>query len=149
MDEALSDPQSVIAEMDMMVRDELRGVTPHSLTEARNEAASLTPAQVAAALKPALDSLILIIPSGTRSPRPDYAPYPFYQAHALPRTEVGHAYGIGERMVVGPSGISLLDPDRRALNILWQDIVVGARCQDGTRFLVGRDGTEVTFRPPV
>jgi hypothetical protein len=71
------------------------------------------------------------------------------EAHALPGTEFSHLYGSGEHMVVGPSGISLRDADRRALNILWQEIVVGGRWQDGTRLLVGRDGTEITFRPPV
>src|SRR5260370_25433237 len=71
------------------------------------------------------------------------------EAHALPGTEFPHLYGSGEHMVVGPSGISLRDADRRALNILWQEIVVGGRWQAGARLLVGSDGTEITFRPPV
>jgi len=149
MDEALSDPQSAIAEMDRAVHDELLGATHFTLADVRTEAAALTPAQVAAALKPPLDNLILVIPTGTRSPRPHFAPYPEMEAHALPGTEFAHLYGSGEHMVVGPSGISLRDADRRALNILWQEIVVGGRWQDGTRLLVGRDGTEITFRPPV
>jgi zinc protease len=149
MDEALSDPQSAIAEMDRAVHDELLGAPHFTLAQVREEAAALTPAQVAAALKPPLDNLILVIPSGTRSPRPHFAPYPTMEAHALPGTEFAHLYGSGEHMVIGPSGISLRDADRRALNILWQEIVVGGRWQDGTRMLVGRDGTEITFRPPV
>jgi zinc protease len=149
MDEALSDPQSAIAEMDSAVHDELLGVAPFALSQVREEAAALTPARVAAALKTALDTLILVIPTGTRTPRPHFAPYPTQEAHALPGTEFPHLYGSGEHMVVGPSGISLRDADRRALNILWQEIVVGARWDDGTRLLVGRDGTVITFRPPV
>jgi len=39
------------------------------------------------------------------------------------------------------------DADRRASNILWQEIAVGARWDDGTRMLIGRDGTEILFRP--
>ncbi len=133
----------------LSVHDELLGVAPYALSQVRAEAASLTAAQVAAALKAALDTLILVIPTGTRTPRPHFAPYPTQEAHALPGTEFPHLYGSGEHMAVGPSGISLRDSDRRALNILWQEIVVGGRWEDGTRLLVGRDGTVITFRPPV
>src|SRR5260370_12373997 len=148
MDEALSDPQSAIAEMDRAVHDELLGAAHFTLADVREEAQALTPTQVAAALKPPLDNLILVIPTGTRSPRPHFAPYPEMEAHALPGTEFPHLYGSGEHMVVGPSGISLRDADPRALNILWQEIVVGGRWQDGTRLLVRRDGTAVPFPPP-
>src|SRR5260370_3906834 len=149
MDEALSDPQSAIAEMDRAVHDELLGAPHFTLADVREEAQALTPTQVAAALKPPLDNLILVIPTGTRSPRPHFAPYPEMEAHALPGTEFPHLYGSGEHMVVGPSGISLRDADRRALNILWQEIVVGGRWQDGAPLLVGRHRSESTFRPPV
>jgi zinc protease len=149
IDEALSDSQTVIAEMDGMARDELLGLPPRTFATSRQETAALQPGAVAAALKPALDSLILMIPAGTKSPRPHFAPYPFMQAHPLPGTEVRSAYDTGEVFVVGPSGVSLCDSERRAYSIVWQEIAVGARWQDGTRLLIGRDGTHVMFRPPM
>ena len=50
-------------------------------------------------------------------------------------------------MVVGPSGISLRDSERRAFNVLWPEVAVGVRWDDGSRLLVGRDGTQILFRP--
>jgi zinc protease len=149
LDEAVSDPQSLVAEMQTMVHDELLGVSPRTLEQTRGELILLTPSAIAVALKPALDSLILIMPPGTQSPRPHFAPYPWVEAHPLPGTEVPHVYTRGMRMVVGPSGISMCDSDRRAFNINWQDVAVGARWDDGSRLLIGRDGTEIVFRPRV
>ena len=149
VDEALSDPQSAMGDLQARVQDELLGAPPRTLPQTRDEVAALTPTAVAAALKQALDSLILVMPPGAKSPRPHYAPYPFLQARPLPGTEVGHFYVPGERMIVGPSGISHCDADRRALNIAWQDVVVAARWQDGSRLLIGADGTQVLFSPPV
>jgi zinc protease len=148
-DEAISDPQSVVAEMDGMARDELLGVTPRTFATIRQETAALTGTAVADALKPVLKSLILIIPEGTESPRPHFAPYPLMQAHPLPGTEVPSAYDTGEKIVVGPAGISMCDAERRAYSIIWQEVAVGVRWQDGSRLLIGRDGSDVLFRPPM
>jgi predicted Zn-dependent peptidase len=147
LDEAMSDPQSVVQEMERSVENELLGLQPYSLEARRAEVASLTPSAVAAAMKEALDTAIVIMPPGGQSPRPHYAPYPTMDARPLRGSEVPSAWGTGERMVVGPSGIALSDADRRAYNILWQDIAVGARWDDGTRLLIARDGTEILFRP--
>jgi len=147
MDEAFSDPQSVVAEMDGLARDELLGVAPHTFAAHREQVAALTPGAVAAALKPALESLILIIPTGTKFPRPNFAPYPYFEPHPLRGTEIPSAYGNREFIVVGPSGMSMCDSERRALSILWQEIAVAARWQDGSRLLVGRDGTHILYRP--
>jgi hypothetical protein len=149
LDEAFSDPQSLIGEMQAMVHDELLGVAPRTLEQTRDEVGLLTPSAIAAALKPALDSMILIMPEGTQSPRPHFAPYPLVEAHPLSGTEVRHIYTPGMGMVVGPAGISLCDSNRRAFNISWQDVAVGARWDDGSRHLIGRDGTEILFRPRV
>lgn len=148
-DEAYSDPQSLVSEMSAMVADELLGVTPRVYATTRAELGALKPPEVAAALKVALDSMILIVPSGTRSPRPHFPDYPYFEAHPLQGTEVRSAYNSGEVIIVGPSGISLCDSNRRALSILWQEIAAGARWPDGTRLLVGRNGTNVMFRPRV
>jgi predicted Zn-dependent peptidase len=149
LDESFSDPQSLVGEMQSMVHDELLGVTPRTLQQTRDELALLTPSVIASALKPALDSMILIMPEGTQSPRPHFAPYPLVEAHPLPGSEVQHVYTPGMRMVVGPAGISMCDSNRRAFNINWQEVAVGAQWDDGSRQLIGRDGTEILFRPRV
>lgn len=149
MEEAYSDPQAVVGEMQGMVEALLLGREPTGVEERQAQMAALDPKTVAAAMKKALDTAIVIMPSGTQTPRPHFAPYPTMAAHPLKGSEVLQAYGTGERIIVGPSGISLCDPDRRAFNIAWQDIAVGARWDDGTRVLIGRDGTEITFRPPM
>jgi zinc protease len=149
VDEALSDPQSLVAELQTMAQDELLGVPGSGLTRLRKELTSLTATEVAAALKQALDSAIVIMAPGLKSPRPHFPPYPIVEAHPLPGTEVAHAYVRGMRMLVGPSGISMCDADRRAFNIFWQEVAVGARWDDGSRLLIGRDGTTISFRPPV
>lgn len=148
LDEAMSDPQAVVGDMQGMVDNELLGVEAKNHETRRAEVAALTPSAVAAAMKAALDTAIVIMPSGTKSPRPHLAPYPTVEARPLRGTETPNAFGSGERMIVGPSGISLCDSDRRASNIQWQEIAVGARWDDGTRMLIGRDGTEILFRPP-
>ena len=148
LDEAMSDPQTVVGEMEGMVRALLLGREPTSLEQRKSELAALDPTTVAAALKGALDTAIVIMPPGTQSPRPHFAPYPTMSAHPLRGAETLDVFGNGERIVVGPSGISLCDPDRRAFNILWQEVAVGARWDDGTRVLIGRDGTQILFQPP-
>ena len=148
LDEAMSDPQTVVGEMQGLADSELLGVEPLTLDKRRAEVAALTPRAVAAALKAALDTAIVIIPRGAKSPRPHLAPYPTVEARPLRGTGTPNAFGTGEQMIVGPSGIAVCDSDRRASNILWQEIAVGARWDDGTRMLIGRDGTEILFRPP-
>jgi hypothetical protein len=148
MEEAMSDPQSAIGEMQGMVHAELLGRTPVPLEQRKAEMAALDARAVAAALKVALDSAIVIIPINTRSPRPHYPPYPRFDARPLPGAASPSAYGTGEQVVVGPHGIALCDPDRRALNIKWPEVAVTARWDDGTRLLIGHDGTEILFRPP-
>ena len=147
MEEAISDPQGVVAEMQGLARFELLGVELSHLEKRRNELASVTTSEVAGALKSALDTAIVIIPSGVKSPRPHYAPYPWIDARPLPGTATPNSYGSGERMVVGATGISLCDPEGRAHNIPWPEVAVCARWGDGTRLLIGRDGSEVVFRP--
>ena len=147
LEEAMSDPQAVVGEMQGMADSELLGVEPSTLDKKRVEVAALTPSAVAAALKAALDTAIVIIPQGAKSPRPHLAPYPTVEARPLRGTGNPNAFGSGEQLIVGPSGISVCDADRRASNILWQEIAVGARWDDGTRMLIGRDGTEILFRP--
>lgn len=149
MDEAMSDPQSVVGDMQGMVAALLLGREPKSPAERRAELTALDARSVATALKAALDTAIVIIPTGTQSPRPHFAPYPTMAARPLQGTESPSVYGTGERIVVGPIGISLCDSDRRALNIPWKEIAVGARWEDGSRLLIGRDGSEILFQPPM
>ena len=147
VDEELADPESLVGEMQRMARDELLGVPLSDLAGTRDTLLSLTPAAVASALRDALASLIVIVPPGARSPRPRFPPYAFLEAHPLPGTEVAHAVTSDLLMIVGPSGISMCDAERRASNISWQDVAAGARWEDGSVLLIGRDGTAIVFRP--
>ena len=147
MEEGTSDPQSVIDEMQGMVRAELLGREPTPFEQRRKEIASLDSRMVAAALKVALDTAIVVIPYETQSPRPHYAPYARFDARPLKGRANPNAFGTGEQLVVGASGIAYCDPDRRAHNIPWPEVAVAARWDDGTRYLIARDGTEILFRP--
>src|SRR6266480_126191 len=125
--------------------EELDGRTVHALatTDALPEHAT----KAATALKVALDTAIVVIPYETQSPRPHYAPYARFDARPLKVRANPNALGTGEQLVVGASGIAYCDPDRRAHNIPWPELAVAARWDDGTRYLIARDGTEILFRP--
>jgi Flp pilus assembly protein TadD len=128
----------------------LLGRAPHSQWDALAALEALTPADVASALRAALESTLLLLPDETPIPGGRFAPYPL-TPRRLPRGRSFRPDADGDvpdeqRLVVGSDGVAVRAPDWTQA-VLFEDCVGIRRWEDGSRELWSSDGFRVFVDP--
>lgn len=145
--EHFADPRSIAEELVAAARAHLAGLPPRSFEGQLAEMQAVTSKGVAAALKAALPSALIIVP--------DEEPLSLEGFSRVPESSLREVTGRtfarrfrsgaprGTRMILGEDGVSLVLPDGARWTVLFQDCIGAARQPDGTTLLLGVDGWSV------
>lgn len=113
------------------------------------EAAALTAADLALATEAALSTALLAIPEGVQCEIEGFTPLPISNGLPFEGNRLAAAPGAGYDSVIDYSdeGISFSRVDGMRNGIGWQDIAAALWWNDGTRDLIGLDGSAHHFIP--
>lgn len=150
--EGVSDPTELPGFLDFAAREHLLGEPFVDVDEWLRRRREVSSESTAAALRPGLERMLLVIPEGTEPPS-GFEPVPAFSsdrvdgtAHRLSglpiRADVRKA-----RLVVGDEGVSLVLASGDVLTVRWDQLVAALRWPDGSRTLLGRDGFRIHVEP--
>jgi hypothetical protein len=127
---------------------ELVGVAPEELAASVAATARVTPEDVAAVIRNGMESMLMLIPYGSR-PRPRFRRYPSWSERAVvgrvvrPGGLVARLMSRKGGLVVGDEGMSGLWPDGTITTIRWSECEAVLVFADGTMVLIGCDGDRI------
>jgi hypothetical protein len=154
LERALRDPQWAGPALDSNARDTLFGVESPSRSDLVREREELTPEGVAETLATALESLLVLVPSGVAKPtgRPLTTFAPEYkeliEGRRHPVTTEWERWGERNEIVVGADGLSYVSKDGSDfMSWRFDDCVAGVRQLSGAITVVARDCSWVTVYP--
>lgn len=147
---ALRDPDAVPGGLDYMAVNELLGGRRLWKDDLAREAEVVTYAEVAAALREALATQIMLGPSDAPRPSERLRGYPAYSGDRVAGRELRTGRrGAAARLVVGQEGVSRVDETGRVGTVRFADLAAALQESDGSLTLIGRDGAAVAIEPHV
>ncbi len=147
---ALAADEAVPGGLDRMAVDELLGA-PRAWKEDRaREAEAVSYAEVAAALREALATQLLLAPAVVPGPDARRGDYPWFSATRVTGTELRPA-GRGQaavRLIAGEDGVSHVSKETgHASTVRFAELAAAVQEADGSLTLIGRDGAIVPVDP--
>jgi hypothetical protein len=152
---ALADDDAIPGGLDRMAVDELLGAPRLWKEDLAGQAEAASYAEVAAALRQALTTQIVLAPASTPKPegRP-FADFPWFSRERVEGMELRPARAQrrrGEpaaRLVVSQAGVSHVgDGTQQASTVAFADVAAALQEPDGALTLIGRDGAIVPLDP--
>ena len=150
---AFEEPTAVLGTLDSTARDILAGVEPTSAREIVQEREELTPAAVAEAMATALESLIVMVPSGVAGGGDRLADYDTIDRQVVsgprhPPTEDARAAGETSELFAGADGITHLVPaNDHVVTLRWENCAAAIPGLSGSVLLIARHNTSATVYP--
>jgi hypothetical protein len=144
--ETVSDPTELPSSLHFSAVEHLFGEPFVDAAEWLRRRREVTSEATAAAIRPALESLLLILPEDSDVPQ-GFTEYPRFSPAAVqgvvhrPRARLGPERKL--RLVLGEEGISILLADGDKLTVRWSELAACVHWPDGTRTLWGLDGYSV------
>ena len=147
---SLSDPTEIAGHLSYSAAQHLLGAGFLQPAELARSRSALGAEDVAAALREAVGSLLVIAPPETVRPE-RLAPYPLRSTHAV-TGRVHRPRGVGRpgrlpQLVVGPDGVTLRTEPDRHVTALFDSCRLAIRYPDGSRTLLTDDGFFVPIEP--
>jgi zinc protease len=150
------EPDAVPGMLDNRARDVVMGVRETTTAELHRERTELTPDAVAAAMRAALETALLLVPAGTgalggdRWTRYDPATTEALDGPQYVPNEQWQQFGEDSRLVVGPDGVTISTRDGgEPLSVRYADCVALVEHLSGRVTLVDRSGAWVDVSPRV
>ncbi len=110
------------------------------------ELKAVTAADVHEVACEALDSALLMVPDGRRADWAGFAEAPSTSGHAVSGTAYRSLEGGGERLLVGPEGVSVVG-DSAQVTVRYDRCSAVLGWPDGRRMLIGHDAITVAVEP--
>lgn len=145
---ALVADEAVAGGLDRMAVGELLGAPRLWKEELAREAEVVSYAEVAAALREALATQLLIAPAAVPKPDERWHDYPWFSRDRIQGMELKPLGRSAVRLVVGQDGVSHVAKDQgRASTVHFAELAAAVQEPDGSLTLIGRDGAVVPIDP--
>lgn len=146
---ALRHDEAVPGGLESMAVDELLGAPRLWKDDLAREAEAVSYAEVAAALREALSTQLLLGPASVPRPAERFRDYPWFSADRIQGRELRTGRrGPPVRLIVGPDGVSHVSGDTgQASTVRFADLAAAVQDPDGALTLIGRDGAVVPLQP--
>ncbi len=142
-------PDSGIGLLEQVALQDLDGLERKTTEQLEAELEALTPADIAGAMKAALETSILSIPRDVPMTVPGFTPIPAGVGERIKGVQLTAMPGAKHADVIDYSeqGVSLTQPNLTTIGVRWSDVAVAMWWADGRRSLIGRDGAGINIVP--